>query len=156
MINKPKLVVDTNVFIDGLLDEKESSKQIMELFESIKITLLFSQDTIGELVYVSKIMSKKAIRDSMETRMKFLNYIMYIFYHSKSVNTVDTDEKINLKCNDDRDDMFLECAYFGKADYLVTDDIKSGLHSIDLEGITILTSEQFIKLYQEQHKEIHT
>ncbi|TCP30217.1 putative PIN family toxin of toxin-antitoxin system [Scopulibacillus darangshiensis] len=148
MVSKPKVVVDTNVFIDGLIAGKDSSQQIMDLFNNVKITLLFSQDTIGELAYVAKIISRKAIRD-IDKRIEFLSLIMYIFYHSKSVNTIDQDNRLEVRCKDPRDDMFLDCAYYGKADYLISDDKKSGLHSVFIDGVTILTSDDFIKLYNE-------
>jgi putative PIN family toxin of toxin-antitoxin system len=146
--SKPRVVIDTNIFIDGLLGFKNSSEQIMEMFNQIKITLLFSQDTIGELAYVAKILSKKVIRD-IDKRMEFLNYVMHIFYHSQSINTIDQKVKLMVRCKDERDDMFLDCAFYGHADYLITDDIKSGLHEISLEGLTILTSEDFMKLITE-------
>jgi putative PIN family toxin of toxin-antitoxin system len=146
--SKPRVVIDTNVFIDGLLGFKDSSERIMELFRDIKITVIFSQDTIGEFVYVSKIIAKKYIKD-IHDRMEFLNYIMYIFYHSQSINTIDQNIKLMVRCKDERDDMFLDCAFYGHADYLITDDIKSGLHEIDLEGLTILTSDEFMKLITE-------
>ncbi|WP_019412431.1 putative toxin-antitoxin system toxin component, PIN family [Paenisporosarcina sp. TG20] len=146
MRNKPRVVIDTNIFIEGLLDEIDSSKRIIELFDDIKLTLLFSQDTIGELVYMMKIMAKKNIRD-LDKRIEFLNYIINVFYHSSSINTVDTDNSLPVKCNDSHDDMFLECAYFGNADYLISNDIASGMHKLVLGKVSILTSEEFIEQY---------
>lgn len=148
MKNKPRVVIDTNVFIDGLLGIKNSSEQIMDMFRKIEFTLLFSQDTIGEFVYVAKIISKKAIKD-IEKRMEFLNLVMYIFYHSQSINTIDQKVKLTVRCKDERDDMFLDCAFYGRANYLITDDIRSGLHEIELAGLTILTSDEFVKLMNE-------
>ncbi|MFS0763881.1 putative toxin-antitoxin system toxin component, PIN family [Peribacillus phoenicis] len=153
MINKPRVVIDTNVFIDGNLFSGKNSEKIMKLFKDIKITLLFSQNTIGELVYMSRIMSRKVIRD-IDLRMDYLNYIMYIFYHSKSINTIDQKEKHGLKCKDERDDMFIDCAYYGKADYLITDDKNSGLHKMVIGDTKILTADEFIAIYEEEHGEI--
>lgn len=150
MRTKPKVVVDTNVFIDGLLDEKISSEQIMDLFNDNKITLLFSQDTVGEFVYMLEKIARRSIRD-IEKRMKFLNNIIYIYYHSRSVNTVNVDYQLNVKCNDPNDDMFLDCAFHGKADYLVTDDIASGMHGLNIGETLILTSEDFIESYKKEY-----
>lgn len=137
---KPRIVIDTNVLIDDLLDEKRSSQEIMNLFYQIKITLLFSQETIGELVYVMESMARRNIR-KISDRIKFLNNIMYIFYHSQSINTVNVNKQLNVKCNDPNDDMFLECAYYGKADFLITNDKASGMYLLDIGKTKIVSSD---------------
>ncbi len=151
MANKPKVVIDTNIFIDGMLGIDQSCVEILDLFDIVKITPLFSQDTIGELVYVSEIMARKSIR-GIDKRLEFLNYVMYTFYHSKSINTTlhsEVEEGIELTCSDSDDDMFLECAYWGKANFLISNDKKSNLHSCNLGDCSILTSEEFMNIVNE-------
>jgi len=51
MKNKPKVVIDTNIFIDGLFSYKEIDNEycikVIDLIDNRKILLLFAQDTIG-------------------------------------------------------------------------------------------------------------
>jgi len=51
--------------------------------------------------------------------------------------------------NDDTDEMFLKCAIKGEAEYLISNDLASGMHYVDINGIKILNSEDFIKIYDE-------
>lgn len=148
MKNKPKIVVDTNVFANGLLYFDDDCEKIMNLFDENKVTFLFSQNTAGEFFYVLEKMARKHVQ-GVDTRTEFLNHLVYIFYHSRSVNTTFSTVTPIPKCEDPEDDIFLELAVHGKADYLVTDDIKSGMHNVDLEDTVVLTSIEFMKLYNE-------
>jgi predicted nucleic acid-binding protein len=54
MKSKTKVVLDTNVVIDGLFQISESCSKILDYVDSGEIQLYFSQDTIGELIYIVK------------------------------------------------------------------------------------------------------
>ena len=148
MKNKPKVVIDTNVFANGLLYFDDDCERIMNLFDENKITLLFSQNTTGEFFYVLEKMARKHLR-AVNTRADFLNHLVYIFYHSRSVNTTHPTDRQIPKCEDPEDDMFLELAVHGNADYLVTDDMKSGMHNVDVGDTVVVTSVEFMRLYNE-------
>jgi predicted nucleic acid-binding protein len=111
----------------------------------------FAQDTIGELIYLTKNFARHNIDDVFE-RILLLKGIAELFYHSLSINTMKTEIE---NSNDEYDDMFLKCAIEGKADYLITDDIKHGLHEREYNHLKIYTSEDFIKQYEEEHGEIN-
>lgn len=139
------VVLDTNVIIDGLTGNRLDCDKIIDYFNDRKYRTLFSQETIGELIYVSKIVANKEFND-METKQFFLHYMSNLFFFSKSVYTLDVKGKLPIYCNDIYDDMFLECALAGNADFLVTNDYKSGLHSIDDYNFKIINSKEFLKL----------
>jgi putative PIN family toxin of toxin-antitoxin system len=143
MIN---VVFDTNIFIDGLLAEREDCEQIIDMFGDRKYRAHFSQETIGELIYVSKIIANQEFVD-VNTKTSFLHYMTNLFFFSKSINTLDIKGTLPTYCKDEFDDMFLECACAGEVDYLVTNDIKSGLHDIDCYQYKIITSDEFLKLF---------
>ena len=50
------------------------------------------------------------------------------------------------KCKGVDDDMFLQCAYISKPDYLISDDLKSGMHGVKLENTKIVTIDEFIEI----------
>lgn len=54
--NNIKAVMDTNIFIADWFEESEECEKLLELVKNRKIRLLFEQDTIGELIYLVKIL----------------------------------------------------------------------------------------------------
>lgn len=103
------------------------------------IKLIFAQDTIGELFYVTKNcinINNVNYKDGLE----MINKISEMFYNSTLVNTTKT---IAPKCNDEYDDMFIKCYVESNADYILTDDLKSGMK--DISNINVLQSKDFIQ-----------
>lgn len=143
MINKPKVVIDTNIFIRSWFDDYKSCDKILTLIDDRKLKLLFSQDTIGELVYVTKNFARYNI-SNIQDRVQVLQSIMELFYYGISINTLNSE---HAKLNDIYDDMFLECAIEGDADYLISDDFKSGMHYVDGLNLKVLSSEEFIQVF---------
>jgi len=144
MRNKLSVVVDTNVFLDSWLDDDKNCNNILDLILNRKLNLLFSQDTIGELIYITK---KYAIKNmsSEKPRIALLKLVIEMFYWSKSIDTSKTECP---KINDPYDEMFLKTAIEGKANYLISEDRKSGMHKVELEGIRIVSSEEFVSMYE--------
>jgi len=149
----PKIVLDTNIFINGLFSSEEDNEyiKIMNMVDNKQIYLLFSQDTIGELVYVAKNFARHNIID-IKNRILLLQYIMESFYYSTSVNTINT---ITPEINDKYDDMFLKCAMKGKANYLISDDFKSGMHNIDSLGFKVLSAKDFCEMIENEKDKVN-
>ena len=146
----PKIVLDTNIFINGLFSSKEDNEyiKIMNMVDNKQIYLLFSQDTIGELVYVAKNFARHNVAD-IKNRILLLQYIMESFYYSTSVNTINT---VTPEINDKFDSMFLKCAMKGKADYLISDDFKSGMHDVDKLGFKVLSARDFCEMVKDENE----
>ena len=148
--NKTKIIIDTNIFVNGIvfsdkhLDCTKLLQYVGEAIDIGKVELVFSQDTIGELIYVMKNMVKHNI-DSTEQRLEFLHSILDLIYISYSVNTRRTILKV--VCLDPTDNMFLKCAIQSKANYIVSNDIKSGLHKIK-DKFKVVTADEFMKLFK--------
>ena len=145
MRSKLKVVLDTNIFIKAWFssDDNNVCSKIMDLIDDRKIQLLFAQDTIGELVYLVKNFARHNITD-VNDRLAMLHGVMELFYYCTSVNTM------NTPCPnifDKYDEMFLKCAIEGNADYLVSDDFKSGMHVVDNINFTVVSSDKFIELF---------
>lgn len=144
MRNKVRVVIDTNVFINGwFFDNKPSCNTIMDLIDNRMLQLLFAQDTIGELIYLTKNFSRHNL-DDISDRIRILHEIGTLFYYSMSINTVDTEF---VPSDDPYDDMFLKCSIEGKADYFITDDFKHGLHDKEGYSFKVVSSEDFVKIY---------
>ena len=146
MKNKLKVVIDTNIFIYGWFSDNIYCDKILSLIDDRKLQLLFAQDTIGELVYITKNFARHNLKTN-EEKIAALNIIMVLFYYATSVNTS------NMQCSfskDNTDAMFLKCAIKGEADYFITDDFKHGMHDNDkIIDIQVISSEEFIRIYEE-------
>jgi putative PIN family toxin of toxin-antitoxin system len=147
--SKIKIVIDTNVFIHGIVLQKSYKEDsdviniLLDLLEKDIIELVFSQDTIGELVYVLKNIVKHKVKNISKRKMYMYQVIM-LFFEGYSVNTVKT---IAPTCNDVNDNMFLECAVESKAKYLISDDLKSRMGKVKLPNTMVLTAKEFIDKY---------
>jgi putative PIN family toxin of toxin-antitoxin system len=143
--NKIKIIIDTNIFINGWFFQSKyiDCYKIMTLIDKNEFQLIFAQDTIGELVYLTKIFVRHNVKFQKD-RMNILNNIMTLFYHGTSVNTMDT---ISPKINDKYDVMFVKCAIESKANYIISDDYKSGMHIMEGLSFKVLDSKQFVQEY---------
>jgi len=147
--NKTKIVVDTNVFINSMIFPKKNEKDLeamtllYKLMRNYKIELVFSQDTIGELIYNMKNKILHNIKE-MDEQIDSINTIADLFLYSYSVNTSST---ITEKCKDPRDDMFIECGVRGRADYIMTNDYESGMFNITQYKFKVLNCDEFIEIF---------
>lgn len=144
-MKKIKVVVDTQIFIRSWFNDKYvCCDTIMTLLDTDKLKLVSSRDTIGELFYVTKNFATHIFKNDKDTQLKYMNMVAELFLDSVSINTKKTECQ---EIKDKSDMMFLKSAIESNADYLISDDKKSGLHGVELDGTKIVTSEDFIKIY---------
>ena len=133
MRNK-KIILDTNLWISFLISKKFT--QLDKLIENKQITLIFSDELIGEFVDVV-------------SRSKFEKYfskndiekILHYFEHYGKLIKVKSDIKI---CRDEKDNFLLNLSVDSKADYLITGD--NDLLVLDkIERTQIINFLEFIK-----------
>jgi len=145
MRDKKKVVIDTNIFVKGWYSENKYCNIIMDMIDNRKLQLFFSQDTIGELVYIIKGFARRYYKNKSDS-INDLKDIMELFYYGTTVNTSHTKSP---EINDKYDDIFLKCAIEGDANYLISDDFKSGMHDINKFGFKVLNSKDFCKMMEE-------
>ncbi len=131
-----KVVIDTNIFVSGLLGSKSSSNFIIELFLQNKFTLLITHPVLRELkeILTRKPLSRLANRPVDE----FLTLL------ERQAKKVSPEEKVRIIKDDPEDNKFLECALAGKADFIISGDH----HLLSLRkfrGISILNSKEALK-----------
>jgi len=61
---------------------------------------------------------------------------------------VNTSNTISPEINDKYDDMFLKCAIEGNAEYLISDDLNSGMHDVEGLGFKILNAKDFCMFFE--------
>lgn len=146
MTKRYKVVLDTNVFIHGWFYGDEDCQTILKLVKKRKIYIGFSQDSIGELMYVSKNFARNFIRKE-ENRLSFMSDISKLFYYGSSANISQIPDIDTIK--DKTDLMFVKCAFVYEADFLVSNDYRSGMFDIDGQSFHVVNTSDFLKVYKE-------
>ena len=129
-----RVVVDTNTIVSGILLPDSVPRKLLD-FPAEHATLIFSVATRDELLRVI-------------AREKFDRYVA-IEARERAVTILLRDaEIVTLRrlfhaCRDPKDDKFLDAAYAGKADFLISGD--ADLKSLGaFEGIPILTAARYM------------
>jgi putative PIN family toxin of toxin-antitoxin system len=137
------VVVDTNVFVSGLIVEKGLPHQLIKLLEEDLFILIISQkmrDELEEVLY----------------RVKFSAFLskdkLYKFFRMIDIisTVVSPRAIIPVEVRDPKDQKVLATALGGKADYLVTGDKDLiVLKDTDkLGGLKIVGVKEFLKLLE--------
>ena len=137
-----KAVLDTNIFISGIF-WPGASYGILSLWKKGKITLVTSQDTLRELTEVLSDFKILLPKDKIQERIDDL---------ARNSILVEALEKIRAVPDDPKDDIILEAAVAGRAEYIVAQD-KHLLKMKEFRGIKIVMPSEFIALFPNLQKE---
>jgi putative PIN family toxin of toxin-antitoxin system len=131
---KPRVVVDTNVYVSRLLREQSIPGKALERAWSEAITL-FSDSIMEELRIV--LLRKKFARFVRPEEVDgYLVRIRNLGFHVVKPPPI-------RACRDPKDDKFLEVAVHGQADTIITGD--SDLLALNpFRGIAILTPREYL------------
>jgi len=127
-----RVVIDTNVFISGMFWEGESHRVITSWKKS-ECTLVISGDILSEIV---RVLTDFKIRLPKESIQEWSELIL------KNSVVVEPKETVVIVKDDPQDNMFVEAAIAGKADYIVSQD-NHLLKLKEVRGIRIITPEEF-------------
>lgn len=136
MKNRPKYVLDTNIFVSALLFKNSQARRALDKARHSGL-ILMSRSLWQEIQEVL-------------TRPKFERYItliekdLFLTWLNKLVIFIEITEKI-VACRDPKDDHILELAINGKAKLIISGDQDLlVLHSF--EGISIITIREFLEI----------
>jgi putative PIN family toxin of toxin-antitoxin system len=130
-----RVVLDTNIFISGIFWTGNSNKIILA-WKKAKFELVSSLSTISEIINVLKDF-KIRLPDDIIT--EWVDLII------KNSIVVEPKEKISIIKDDPTDNMFLESAVAGCAEYIISQN-KHLLKVKEFRGIKIFTPEEFLKI----------
>ncbi|MFQ6105150.1 MAG: putative toxin-antitoxin system toxin component, PIN family [Candidatus Glassbacteria bacterium] len=134
---KPKIVIDKNVLIAGLLSRKGASFRVLELISENKFDLVISVPLILEYEEATKRKSR-TIGLTYSEIDDILDYICFV---------ADLREVFYLWrpfLKDPNDDMILELAVEAECDFIVTHNIRDFAGS-EKFGIHIITPREFLR-----------
>ena len=129
-----KVVVDTNVLISAALFGGNPEK-ILNLVEEGKIKILISEEILEEF---RKVLQKK-FGFSLNMAELAASGI------GETFTLITPIQRINIIKEKEADNRVLECAVEGKAQYIITGDIKHLQPLKEYRGIKILSPAQFLK-----------
>jgi hypothetical protein len=132
---KPKVVIDTNVFVSGL-NFKGKPRRVLDLIWEGEIEVYISSFIFKELEDTLKEdfdWSKKEVKDTIE-RIK-----------TKTIQ-VQPEVKISVIKGKDDDNRILECAVEGSVQCIVSGDEHHILPLKEYKGVKILSPAEFLRL----------
>ena len=110
-----KVVLDTSTVLSALLFNQPKLSQLRTLWQGEKIIPLASKATISELI---RVLAYPKFKLSSSEQQSFIDeYLPYIQTIRMTEKMIDTSI-----CRDINDMIFLELAFAGKAEYLITGD----------------------------------
>jgi putative PIN family toxin of toxin-antitoxin system len=131
---RPRLVIDTNVFVSGLISRAGSPARILRAIQSKRAIHLVSDPIVEEYLRVldyPRIRKFSGITDSFVA-----DIAAYLVYQTERI---ELQSRIRM-CPDPDDDMFLNTAVDGRATLLVTGDKTDLLALRTVERIPILSA----------------
>ena len=150
-MDKINIVVDTNVFIDGIFYRDDFCKAIFELKKLNKIAFVMNKDMQDELLRVFAEILIKAYKTNKKP--VFNVYPLMALLSSCLWQVQEIDHLIHTKyCEEDHDDdKFVDCCIDGNVKYLITQDAHlNGLTDLleEKHKIEVLSPFQFYTKYK--------
>jgi len=139
MPGKPRVVVDTNVFVSGVINPAGSPGAVLKALRKKRFILVSSGAINDE---ITEVLARPHIRDRYHIADRIFD-ISFMIWELAQIVTDPPPVKIS---SDPKDDKFLAAALGGQADYLVTGDIGDLLHLHEYRGVTILSPKEFLSV----------
>lgn len=132
-----RVVIDTNVFVSGLLKSDNPPSNVVDLFIEDKINLIISEEVFSKYI-------KVLLRPELKVKKDNIIRLISIFILKAEIIKVKT--KLDIIERDPLDNKFLECALDGKVDYIITGD-KHLLELKKYKKIKIVDPKTFIDIF---------
>jgi uncharacterized protein len=139
MAGKPRVVLDTNVFVSGLINPKGAPAAILRSLRAKRFTLISSPPINEEIV---EVLNRPYLRDRYGLGARIFD-VSFILWELAELVIDLPDVKAS---SDPDDDKFLATAVAGQAEYLVTGDVGHLLNLHNYEGVAIISPREFVSI----------
>ncbi len=129
-------MLDTNVFVSGLISPKGPPADILKALRSKRFTLISSPPINEEII---EVLNRPYIRDRCGLGNSIFD-VSFILWEIAELVVNLPDLRV---CSDPDDDKFLAAAVGGKADYLVTGDVGDLLSLRRYKNVAIVSPRKF-------------
>lgn len=117
---RTRAVVDTNLFVSGLMGHQNAPFRLLELLRSSGFQLLMSSKQFDEL---SDVLTRpRLIQNFGISPDEVRELFALIGNHAEMISVSETSERVQPQVRDHKDQRILAAALVGDADYLVTGD----------------------------------
>ena len=142
MPKPPRLVVDTNIIVSGLITSGTPPAKILDAVHNKKITLLISDEVLSEYL---RVLEYPHIRKYKKITDETISHLTALF-----INETERVEILThiTKSPDPDDDKFLSLAVKGQADFIITGDKADLLSHKEISGIKIITAREAVEKFK--------
>lgn len=139
MPSEIRAVVDTNVFVSGVIHKEGLPGQVLAALRFGRFELITSAEINEEIL---EVFNRPRIRERYHIGDRIID-IGAILYTKATL--VEPKHRVKVS-RDQEDNKFIEAALQGKASYIVTGDKKDLLQLKEYNGILMVTPAAFIKV----------
>ncbi|MDZ7290172.1 MAG: putative toxin-antitoxin system toxin component, PIN family [candidate division KSB1 bacterium] len=144
----PRVLVDTNVWVSALLNPHGFPARVLEALETDQFEPILSEPLLEELLDV---LSRPRLIKKYHLEPYDIAELAALL-EEKAIKVAPSG-KLHL-CRDPRDDIVLETALLGNANYAVSrdDDLKRDLELIqkmEEQGVKVVSVSQFLSFFEE-------
>jgi putative PIN family toxin of toxin-antitoxin system len=140
-----RVVLDTNVVVSRYWSPNGVAAQILGLLRQRRFDLILSSDILREydrVLRYPKIRALHRMNDAEITRViDDFREVAFMVY---------PEERLSIIPRDPDDNMFVECALLGRAQFIISGD-KHLLNLGSYEQIEILPPADFVRLFTDEH-----
>jgi len=138
-----RAVIDTNVWVSAVLNPHGAPAQVMDAFRKARFVVVLSQPLLDEL---QQVLTRPRLIQRLTYNTQMVQELVNLL-RTRAV-WVKIQDDISI-CRDPHDNMVLETAILGRAEYLVTrdDDLKRDLELVQKMaewGIQVVSVQQFL------------
>lgn len=135
-----KIVLDTNILLSGMIFPGSLPAKVLDLARNRTIEAYTSPFIVSEL---KKVLMLKFNYSSEEVELFVGEIITFC-------KVVITQRKYHLIKGYEKDNNILDCAFFAKADYLVTGDKKHILPLKETDDTKIVSAREFMEIIEQK------
>lgn len=141
MKRKLLVVIDTNIFISGLIVPQSLPYQIVILWQNDYFDLAICQELLNE---IRDVLGRNKIKQKYNLNTKNIAKIIDLL---KRQTKIINPHKSKIKVRDPKDQIILDTALTARADYLITgdEDLLCLAKSLSPKGLKIINARDFIE-----------
>ena len=134
-----RVVFDTNVYISAILTSGTPRAVLSESFRREEIEVLVSEPILTEIERILRLKIRRSLWD----------IITILIAIRQNSTLISPESKLLVITEDEADNRIIECAFHGKAQYIVSGD-RHLLSLKEYRGITILSPTEFLREIENQ------
>ena len=134
-----RVVIDTNVLVAGLLSPFGRPGDVIRMTAAGSLSLLYDARIMAEYTQVLK---RSKFSFSPEHIEALLNQV-------KAIGVIVASDPLSVRLPDEEDEAFLEVALAGRAECLITGNLKH-FPSAARQGMRVLTPTEFLDFYRQR------